>query len=415
MNGEHERKKSRARTGSGSVFKPKGSRNWYVAYYTAPGRQITESSRSNVKAVAQSLLQTRLEAVGRGDQQPQRAAHLLLAELLMDVLLDYKTNGQATLGDAESRIRLHLAPFFKIDVVTEKEGKRLTGLSGGVNALSVRNVDAQRYILLRRAEGAKDASIANELALLRRALNLAVKNGKLPHAAYIGLPANADRPREAFLEPAQYRELMSHLPEHMKPLVSLAFHTGMRRGELVKIKCDQVDLDQGVLYLSAKETKTKEARVIPIPAEPLAMLRIQKLRRDAEDPSCQVVFFRPRRLCVDGPGSKLVPIGDYRVGWKKAVAAAGLTKLVEEKGFVFHSLRNSAIRQLMRSGVSQTVAMKISGHRTVSVFQRYNCTSFDDLKDAAQKLDKHLAQPDQPVALVSQEENETATLPHRVN
>jgi len=201
----------------------------------------------------------------------------------------------------------------------------------------------------------------------------------------------------------------------MKPLVSLAFHTGMRKGELVGIKWEQVDLAEGVIYLSAEETKTKEARLIPIAAEPLALLRMQKIRRDSEDPTCQAVFFRQRRLCVDGPGSKLVPIGDYRVGWKKAVTAAGLTKLVEEKGLVFHSLRNSAIRQLIRSGVSQTVAMKISGHRTVNVFQRYNCTSFDDLKDAAQKLDKHLAQREQPVASVPQEDNQATTLQQRVN
>ena len=394
MTEELGRRKKRARTGSGCVFRPKGSRNWYVAYYSAPGHQVTESSRSNVKAVAQALLQTRLEAVTRGECEPQKAGRVLLAELLTDVLLDYRSQGQATTDDAESRIRLHLAPFFNIEVVVEKEGLRLTSLKGGPRASSVRNTDAQRYILSRRAEKATDSTICNELALLRRALNLAVQNGKLHQAPYVGLPANADKPRQGFVEPVQYRALMSHLPENLKALVSMAFHTGMRRGELLGLRWNQVDLIEGLVRLSAEETKTREARTIPLVPETLELLRMQKVRRDTLDPMCSSVFFRERILGVDGPGCTLVPLGDFRVAWDKACTDAGLV------GLLMHDLRRSAVRQLVRSGVGENVAMKISGHKTRSVFARYNIVSTDDLKDAAKKLEAHLAmpEPEQPTS-----------------
>ena len=78
--------------------------------------------------------------------------------------------------------------------------------------------------------------------------------------------------------------------------------------------------------------------------------------------------------------SKGEPIGDFRKAFDAACTAAGL------QGIVPHDLRRSAVRNFIRAGVKESVAMRLSGHRTRSVFDRYNIVSEDDLIDASPKL-----------------------------
>jgi integrase len=67
--------------------------------------------------------------------------------------------------------------------------------------------------------------------------------------------------------------------------------------------------------------------------------------------------------------------------WDRITAAAGCP------GLLFHDLRRSAVRGMIRAGVTEHVAMKISGHLTSEVFRRYNIISGKDLADAAAKLE----------------------------
>ena len=92
------------------------------------------------------------------------------------------------------------------------------------------------------------------------------------------------------------------------------------------------------------------------------------------------------------------PIADFRKAWATAAKRAGVA------GILFHDLRRSAVRNLDRAGVSQSVAMSITGHKTVSVYHRYRIVKVDDQRKA-------LEQAQQAAAL--NERKVVALQPHR--
>ena len=394
----------RSRSGGGSVFKPKDSPFYYVGYYVSPGRQVVESSRSTVKSVAQALLHKRLEALRHGEQEPQRADKILVSELFTDLLLKYKADQLKTIDDCESRLRNHLAPFFNVAVEVDAATGKTASFTGGMRAAAVTDEHAQKYILRRRDQGAALATIHNELTLLKRAFSLAVQKRKLPAKPYIGLPKNADVARTGFLDIQQYRTLLSHLPEHLRPLLSLATYTGMRKGEILSLRWSQVDLERGTLSLSALDTKTHAARVVPIAAEPLMMLRNLRAKRDALCPSFEMVFHRLPRPQERKHFPPLLPLGDFRKAWEDACCASGLGQMVGPdgakvyRGLLFHDLRRSGARFLIRSGIHPHVTMKITGHKTDSMLRRYNIVDERDLRDAAKRLGDYMnaQEPEQP-------------------
>ena len=155
----------------------------------------------------------------------------------------------------------------------------------------------------------------------------------------------------------------------------------MRKGEVLNLRWDQLDLDRGLLRLDPDSTKSDKGRLVPLVEDLLDVLRQWRFKALAEYPSCPwICHYR---------GQKLTRLTR---AWDTALRRVGL------EGKLFHDLRRTGVRNMVRAGISERVAMQISGHKTRSVFDRYDIVSERDLHDAAERLNAHVRRLTSPGA-----------------
>jgi integrase len=227
----------------------------------------------------------------------------------------------------------------------------------------------------RQAAGATNAEINRELAAIKRAFSLALQGGKILWKPYIPM-LKENNIRKGFFEREQFLSVRRHLCEDLQPMVTFAYITGWRiPSEVLTLQWRQVDFTAGAVRLDPGTTKNDEGREFPFTAELRELLEAQRAKADTLKREggtiCPWVFHR-----------KGQPIRTFRRSWITACKKAGVP------GRIPHDFRRSAVRNLVRAGISERVAMAMTGHKTRSVFERYNIVSCGDLMEAAKKLDE---------------------------
>jgi integrase len=217
-----------------------------------------------------------------------------------------------------------------------------------------------KYVSLRQEQGAANATINRELEGLQRAFSLA-RNRLAFAPTFPSLPE--DNVREGFFDKADFYAVMQHLKDSdVRDFCEWGFWTGMRKGEIAALTWAAFNRESCTITLPGRSAKNRKPRTIPIRGdlEPIIQRRIAARRLD-----CPLIFHRAG-----------LPVGDFRKIWKKACHMAGIGS------HMFHDLRRTAVRNMVRAGVDIAVAMRISGHRTRSVFDRYNIVSENDVERA---------------------------------
>ncbi len=329
---------------------------WWVKYHRH-GQVFRESSESEDYAVAEDQLKRRLGEVATGKFAGLSPERIRFRELAEEVMSDYRDNDRASIGHAQRRLKLHLLPAF-----------------GEIRAADFSTGHVRRYIKARREEGASNATINRELAIVKRAFHLGAQSdpprvSRVPHIPMLG----ESNIRTGFLEHDAYLRLRDALPEEIRPLFVTAYYTGARKGELLSLRWEQVDLGANRIKLEPGTTKNREGRTLPVYGEMREWLLIEKDIRDAKHPECPHVFRR---------GGK--PVKNFRKSWTEACKRAAVP------GLLFHDLRRTAVRNMVRAGIPEKIAMQISGHKTRAVFDRYNIVSDRDLDLAAERMQRHL-------------------------
>lgn len=237
-------------------------------------------------------------------------------------------------------------------------------------AVDITTDQVRKYISDRQDQKAANASINRELSALKRMFKLALISGQLANTPFVPM-LQENNARQGFINHGQFLALRDALPGYLKDPVSFLYRSGWRLGEMKTLEWRSVDLPGGVIRLRSENSKTGETRILPISGEMAEVMRRATENRRLD---CKRVFHDQGQ-----------PIGDFRKAWGTACTAAGL------QGIIVHDLRRTAIRNYCRAGVPKRVAMALSGHKTRSVFDRYNIVSEADLTEAAELLQAHLS------------------------
>ncbi|MGD0072955.1 MAG: site-specific integrase [Candidatus Binataceae bacterium] len=344
---------SKGLRGMGMVY-PRG-KTWWLQYFIR-GQRIRESSGSSNRADAVKLLKQRTAEAGNGKPVGPQVEKTRFEDLAGMLVSDYRTNRRKSLARIEDALG-HLRVFF-----------------GDFRAHDVTSDRVTSYVAFRQDEKAANATINRELAALKRAFHLAAKARKVALLPEITM-LEEDNAREGFVEQAQFLTLREALPDDLKDPITFLWLTGWRVGEMRSLRWQSVYSD--AIRLRRENSKNKRGRELPLVGE---LAEVIERARTTRRPECAHVFNR------DGQ-----PIGSFRKSWITACRKAGLGDLR------VHDLRRSAARNLIRAGVSEHIAQQFTGHKTASVFRRYDIITERDLAEAAARLEQHLAkQPTRP-------------------
>jgi integrase len=300
------------------------------------------------------------------------------AEHRLREVLRARTEGRHIEKDGAVTIRLkELADWYeKLPEVIAKRSftrdkksikKLLEGLRGDtkIKDITPGKVDAYRQHRLQTTstrypgQTIKPATVNREIACLKSMLSKAVRHGLIrenPLLRYRMLEEH--NVRMVVLDEASFERLLDACPQHLRPVVAVGFYLGLRKSEVVNLTWNEVDLKDEFIRLDGSRTKNGTARSIPIHPEVLAIFKNL-----------------PRGLHTDRVFlNNGKPIKEFKNAYASACKTAGLDDLT------FHDLRHCAINNLRLAGNDFLRIMAISGHKTMSVFKRYNVVTEEELK-----------------------------------
>ena len=252
-----------------------------------------------------------------------------------------------------------------------------TFLNGALSGSDVTSDVVGKYIESLRVEEYSNASINRRTQLLGQAFKIAMRNKQISSAPFIPGLSEVGNERQGFFETADFEAVIAQLPEYLRDFARFGFLTGWRKGSIESLRW--ADVGEDVIYLRAENSKTRKVETMPLEGELAAIIERRRSAQMVKDGNCtnrlaEFVFHREGQ-----------PIGDFRKAWATARKKAN----VDHK--LFHDLRRTASRNMIVAGVPQAVAMKITGHRTDSMFRRYAIVDEAQKREALAKTQQHLA------------------------
>lgn len=229
------------------------------------------------------------------------------------------------------------------------------------------------YMHQRKNEGASNATINREFAMLSKAFNLALKEWEWvkenPCSKIQKFPENnlIDRWLTVEEEKALLESAKNYLNGNLKEIIIFALNTGMRQGEIMNLKWEDVDLDRRVIIV--KRTKTKVPRTVPMNNTVVELL----LSKAVNKTNTEYVFSTTK---------------DTKIGIRNMLREFyKALKKADIKNFRFHDLRHTFATRLVQAGIDIYTVSKLLGHSQVTTAQRYAHHSPESLRPSVLMLD----------------------------
>lgn len=302
---------------------------------------------------------------GQRRQRSTKCTNRADAEKILDGILRNRgvgSNPGVTLGDAVSTLRADwrsrdVRSLSNLDLWTRRVVAYLGGPSASVGVATPSEVD--RYIAKRIRDGAARNSVRAEIVTLKAAINVLIDRGELNERhrpRFKTPPIDRRAVRRGFVDAGTLALVAACMPTTHADFVTFLFYTGWRAGEARGLTWDAYDAAAREIRLTAGDTKEAKPRVIPVVG----------VVADVID---RRLALRTNRHVFTGRGHK--PIGDIRKTLYRACSDAGVDR------FILHDLRRSFVKMAADSGVPEATIMRVTGHRTMSVFRRYSIVTDD--------------------------------------
>jgi len=354
----------RLKRGEGWIGYRSGCEFLYFAFYPSPGakQKFINTGSHNPEEAYRQLLAAR-QHTAQGDRLlPQEAARLRYEDLMQLLLDDYREKRRACLYSRKTKDggtewvfggKDDLDAFFKRIPITS------------ITALKIKE-----FVQRQRRQGYADPTIRRQLTCLRTAFTLAKQHDLITddHIPSFVMPTNSP-PRKGFLDLDQFKKLYDRLPERIRLTVLFIYYTGCRSGAAKQITWGMVNSDCTEIHAPGEIIKNDEDWEIPLvgPLQPIS---------DA--------LKAARRKSIQSADTPVFNFKNFSKLWNQTCheLKLGVRNGNRYNGLHPHDFRRSAARNLIKAGVPEQVAMKITGHKTREIFRRYNIVNNEDVKEA---------------------------------
>jgi len=375
----------RKRRSSGYAFQRErkdGTLVWYVGY-RVNGKKVrhvtecTEPPRENGKPPkeVEDVLRECMNELDDGSW-----THPTTSLTLQD-LLDLVGAAWRALG-RKSRLK---TPTGR-DVSTVKHLREAFGHVTDVRTITATRL--ARYMTDRLDAGAQPSTVRNELNLFQRAMRLAHRQGEL--ARVPAFPTiKPTTVRDGYFAPEDVAAVLAELPDHLRAVVTFAYLTGWRLGEILSLTWARVDVVGQMIRLEGHRTKAGKPRVFPYRKFPALQALIAQ-QRDYTS-ACER---RHGRIIAHVFHREGEPVRPFNKTWRRAVDRAaheernGMRLVVRPNlvGRLIHDFRRTCARNMRRRGLSESDIMDLCGWETRAMFQRYCIVDEDALAESVARF-----------------------------